>query len=125
MRLRERLIHSQPMFTATSVPGPADRPVPTYQIRDWRHARLIFAGRFKRRDYFPAFQFENGRPKAAVEQVLKLLNLVRPIDNWRVMFWFFSANAWLDRNVSPVEAIDMNHEAVFAAAFHANDQISD
>lgn len=122
---RERLIHTEPMFTANSVPGPADRPVPTYQMRDWRHARFIFAVRFKRRDYFPAFQFDSGRPKAVVGRVLKLLNLVRPIDNWYVMYWFFSANAWLDDGASPVDTMEKNQRAVIEAAFHANDQISD
>lgn len=114
-----------PTFTAKSVPGPADRPVPASQIRDWRHQRLIFAARYKRRDYFPAFQFENGRPKPIVGRLLHLLLLVRPDDNWFCFYWFVGANAWLEGDASPSAIMDTDQDAVTVAALRANDRISD
>jgi hypothetical protein len=70
MQYREKLVHEEPMFTANAVPGPRDRPVACSEIRRLRRQRMIFGVRFKRRDYFPAFQFRNGMPKPIVGRAL-------------------------------------------------------
>lgn len=125
MQTRDTLVHCEPMFTANSVPGPTDRPVSATLIRRWRHQNAIFGARYKRRDYFPAFQFEHGRPKPIVDRLLNLLHLVRPEDNWFCLYWFVGANAWLEGDASPSAVMDTNEEAVIEAALHANDRISD
>jgi hypothetical protein len=125
MQTRGTLVHREPMFTANSVPGPVDRPVPATLIRRWRSRRAIFGVRYRLRDYFPAFQFENGNPKPIVGRLLNLLQLVRPEDNWFCLYWFVGANAWLDGDASPLSVMAIDEDAVTEAASHANDRISD
>ena len=125
MRTRGVLIHREPTFTAVSVPGEADRPVPSSSIRRWRRRRMIFGVRYKRRDYFPAFQFRDGNPKPIVGRLLNILHLVRREDNWFLFYWFVGANAWLEPYATPSSLMDANEEAVIEAAEHANDRISD
>jgi hypothetical protein len=125
MQPRGALVHREPMFTANSVPGPIDRPVPATLIRHWRSRRSIFGVRYRRRDYFPAFQFASGAPKPIVGRLLNLLHLVRREDNWFCLYWFVGANAWLEGDASPYVVMDTDEDAVTEAALHANDQISD
>lgn len=125
MQLRDKLIHGEPMFTANSVPGTADRPIPSSEIRRLRRRRMIFGVRYKGRDYFPAFQFQNGLPKSIVGRVLSLLHLVRREDNWFTFYWFVGANSWLEDSATPLSVMDSDEDAITEAAIHANDQISD
>jgi hypothetical protein len=125
MRTRGLLVHQQPVFTANSVPGQADRPIPASSIRKWRRRRLIFGARYKGRDYFPAFQFSDGHPKPIVGRVISILDLVRREDNWFLFYWFVGANGWLEEGETPSNVMDSDAEAVIEAAVHANDQTSD
>jgi hypothetical protein len=125
MRVRERLVHQEPMFTANSVPGARNRPIASGEIRRLRRNRMIFGVRFKRRDYFPAFQFREGAPKPIVGRLLNILRIVRPEDDWFALYWFVGANAWLDSDETPSSVMDSNEEAVIEAASHAHDRISD
>jgi len=125
MQVRENLVHEEPMFTANAVPGPRDRPVACSEIRRLRRRREIFGVRFKRRDYFPAFQFRHGVPKPIVRRLLNHLRTVRREDDWLVLYWFVGANAWLNPNEAPSSVMDSNEEAVIEAAIHAHDRISD
>jgi hypothetical protein len=120
--VRGTVVFSVPMFTANSVPGSGNRPLKTSHIRDWRRKRLIFGARYKGRDYFPAFQFNNGQPKPIIAEVLRLL---QPADNWQTMFWFYGANVWVDEDQQPFTALESNPEAVIEAACHATESISD
>jgi hypothetical protein len=125
MQLREKLVHEEPMFTANSVPGPRDRPVASSEIRRLRRQRIIFGVRFKRRDYFPAFQFRQGEPKPIVGRLLHILRIARREDDWFALYWFVGANGWLDPDETPSSVMDSNEEAVIEAAIHAHDRISD
>lgn len=125
MQTRGVLIYQQPTFTANSVPGYANRPVSTSLVRLWRRRRLIFGARYKGRDYFPAFQFSDGRPKAVIGRLLNILQLVPREDDWFLFYWFVAPNAWLDEDATPSSVMDSNEEAVIEAAERANDQISD
>lgn len=122
LAVRIAIVFQLPMFTANSVPGPNDRPVPATLIRRWRRERRIFGARFRGRDYFPAFQFENGQPRPWVRQVLELLH---PFTNWETMFWFAGANGWLENGAAPVSVLGQDVDAIIEAARHANDRISD
>lgn len=125
MATRGRLIHTEPTFATTSVPGSDGRPVSAQLIRHWWRRRLIFGARYTRRDYFPAFQFSGGRPKPIVGRLLEILNVVRREDNWFLFYWFVAANAWLEGDAAPYAVMDADEEAVIEAALHANDRISD
>lgn len=119
---RGTVVFTVPMFAANSVPGPGNRPLSASLIRAWRRQRLLLGARYKGRDYFPAFQFENAQPKPIMAEVLRLL---APADNWQTMFWFYAANAWVGEDQQPFTALDSHPEAVIEAARHANDVISD
>jgi hypothetical protein len=125
MPIRDLLIHKEPMFTANAVPGQEERPLPSRVIRDWRRRRLIFGVRYKSRDYFPAFQFRDGRPKSIIGRLVNLLRLARREDNWFLLYWFVGANRWLESDAAPVGVMDSNEDAVTEAALHAKDPTGD
>lgn len=60
----------------------------------WKKEGKTFAIRLGRRDLYPAFQFQEGKPRTMVRDVLAAL----PSDmtDWQKAFWFASGNGWLD-----------------------------
>jgi hypothetical protein len=107
------------------------------QIEQWREAGRIFSVSFEGKELYPAFLFENGRPKEVVARVLNLLREDRPpseaetpYSDWGTLCWFVGANAWLEGQTplegdTPVNQMDSNPDAVVYAASHARDRISD
>jgi hypothetical protein len=59
-----------------------------------------------------AFQFADGRPRAAIRRVLRALP--EGMTPWQVAFWFASGNGWLE-GAAPQDRLD-EVEAVTAAA---------
>ena len=121
LRLRDQLFCEIPAQTIGSIPGQASHHVAATVVRRWRRRGHVFAFRYKRRDYFPEFQFDDGMPKPIVGRVLEL---VRPIDGWEALYWFVAANAWLDGKC-PLECLESDPVGVIEAAIHVNDKVSD
>ena len=78
----------------------------------WKKEGKTFAVRLGRRDHFPAFQFVDGKPHAALRDVLGAL----PADMtaWQKAFWFASGNGWLDGD-EPQRRLDDAEHVVQAA----------
>ena len=74
----------------------------------------IFAVQHRGSEYFPAFQFQDGRPHPTVKPVLAALPA--SLSPWQRAFWFVSANGWLADRV-PAEMLD-DATPVIAAAQH-------
>jgi len=83
----------------------------------WKSQEAIFGVRRLGRDRYPAFQFQDGRPRKVIGRVLKALP--RGMSPWQIAFWFTSPNGWLD-GARPMDRL-VDEEAIVAAAVHEGD----
>lgn len=80
----------------------------------WKKARRIFGVRVSGREAYPAFQFQEGRPRPVIGKILAALP--EEITGWQCALWFSGPNGWLDGQ-TPVEKLG-DQSAVVAAAKH-------
>lgn len=78
----------------------------------WKKAGRIFGVPWKDGDLYPAFQFEEGRPRGIIARVLAALPA--RMTPWQTAFWLTSGNSWLD-GATPASMLDAG-DAVVAAA---------
>ncbi len=80
--------------------------------RRWKRQGRILAVRRSGGDVYPAFQFEDDRPRPAIRDVLAAL----PdwMGCWQTAFWFASGNGWLGGE-TPADRLDDPEEVVRAA----------
>lgn len=88
---------------------------------NWRKRRQVFAvphpdKTARDRDVYPAFQFEDGRPFKAVQQVLEAFGGRK--DGWKLALWFTSNNGALPDSSRPVDLLASDPQAVIEAARH-------
>ncbi len=83
----------------------------------WKGQQAMFGVRRLGRDRYPAFQFQDGRPRKVIGKVLKALP--EGMSPWQVAFWFSSPNGWLDGD-KPMERL-AHEDAIVAAATHEGD----
>ena len=85
----------------------------------WKGQEAIFGVRRLGRDRYPAFQFQDGRPRKVIGKVLKALP--RGMSPWQVAFWFSSPNGWLN-GARPMDRL-VDEDAIVAAAVHEGDDV--
>jgi len=114
---RKRLLDEFGAFTSAEI---AELAGSTAENRSatanrWRQERRIFGVRHHDAVYYPGFQFgEDGRPLAAVRDVLKVLSPQGPTD-WEIALWFTATASSLgDRR--PVDLLREDPDAVVEAA---------
>lgn len=78
----------------------------------WKKAGDIFSVHHRGTEYFPAFQFRDGRPHPTIKRVLAALP--DGMSPWQRAFWFVSTNGWLG-DKAPAGMLD-DPDAVIAAA---------
>lgn len=86
---------------------------------NWKKRRRVFAvphpdRALRERDVYPAFQFEDGKPLAVVQQVLDAFGGRK--SPWKLALWFTSANGWLPDSARPVDLLTQDPAAVAEAA---------
>lgn len=77
----------------------------------WKGEGKIFSIRFGGREVYPAFQFEDGRPRSALRPTLKELG---SRSGWQTAFWFVTPNSWLGGH-APIDRLE-DAEGLAAAA---------
>ena len=78
----------------------------------WKKEGKTFAVRLGRRDLYPAFQFQDGKPRTVVHDVLSALP--SNMTPWQTAFWFASGNGWLDGD-EPQHRLEDGNRVVEAA----------
>ena len=78
----------------------------------WKREGKLFAVRLRGADLYPAFQFEDGSPRAVIKKVLAALQ--KDMSGWQVAMWFASGNGWLDGDPPQERLLEPN--AVIDAA---------
>jgi hypothetical protein len=112
--LRARYLETVPTYTAAELHAQAGSAAANRSALafNWKKEGRVFAIPYKGTDRFPAFQFAEGRPRAAIRPVLSALPAT--MTPWQIAFWFASGNGWLD-DAAPEDRLD-DVEAVVAAA---------
>ncbi len=114
LTLRRTYVTETPMLTAAEIhlaSGLRSRNTSEPASR-WKAEGKTFALRMEGRNYYPAFQFEDGSPRPAVGAVLA--ELPATITPWQTALWFASANGWLDGD-RPQDRLDDDALVVQAA----------
>ena len=121
LALRDRFVAETSPLTSAEVAalaGHRSRNVYATAAR-WRKSGDIFSVHHRGTEYYPAFQFRDGRPHPAVAKVLAALP--ETMSPWQRAFWFVSANGWLN-DATPADMLD-DTDAVVAASRHERDEV--
>lgn len=113
--LRIRFMENFDTFTSAEIAELANRTevanVHNLASR-WKSAKKIFAVDWQGQQRFPAFQFDHGKPRKVIREVLGVLD--GSLGPWETAFWFVSSNKWLDGK-APVSLLDDENAVVRAA----------
>ena len=113
-RRRAQFLTSQPLLTAREIAEQAGHQAGNVSATAsrWKSAGRIFSLSTPEGDQYPAFQFDDGKPRSEVARVLEALP--KTMSGWQIAFWFTSANPSLDMRV-PADCLT-DIDAVVAAA---------
>lgn len=121
LELRDRFISEVPQLTSAEIGAKAGLQTknPYATAARWKKNGEIFSVLHRGTEYYPAFQFRDGRPHPAIKKVLKALPA--HLSGWQKAFWFVSTNGWLG-DKAPVDVLD-NAKAVTEAAEHEGQEV--
>jgi hypothetical protein len=114
LELRDRFIGEVPQLTSAEIGAQAGLKTknPYATAARWKKAGEIFSVQHRGKEYFPAFQFREGRPHPTVKKAFAALP--PRLSAWQRAFWFVSSNGWLG-DKAPAGVLD-DPQAVVAAA---------
>lgn len=81
----------------------------------------IFSVEHRGTEYFPAFQFQDDRPRRAIKAALAALP--QSLSAWQRAFWFVPANGWFN-DEAPVDMLDSPGEVAAAAEQERQEMVS-
>ncbi|MDE0033763.1 MAG: hypothetical protein OXU75_11585 [Deltaproteobacteria bacterium] len=87
---------------------------PSEPASRWKRQGKIFGVPVGRADRYPAFQFNEGRPRPEIGRVLAALPA--SMSPWQIAFWFASGNGWIANDAAPQDALDDMAGMLAAAA---------
>ena len=119
--LRDRFVATTSPLTSAAVAARAGHGGrnPYATAARWKKAGDIFSVHHRGTEYFPAFQFREGRPHPTVKPALAALPA--NLSPWQRAFWFVSTNGWLG-DESPADRLD-DAAAVLAAARREGEEV--
>jgi ribosomal 50S subunit-recycling heat shock protein len=114
LKLRDRFVAEEAVLTSLDVGERSGHQSgnPYATAARWKKAGMIFSINHRGAEYFPAFQFRDGRPHPAIAKVLA--TLPRKLTPWQIAFWFVSTNGWLDGD-APKDRLEDVGKVVAAA----------
>ena len=114
LELRDRFVHEVPQLTSIEISrksGAGAKNEYATAAR-WKKSGDIFSVQHRGKEFYPAFQLQDGRPHPAVRAVL--VALPPSMTAWQKAFWFVSSNGWLE-DKAPVNLLDDQNALVDAA----------
>ena len=121
LELRDRFIAQTSPLTSAQVGEQAGHRSsnPYATAARWKKAGDIFSVHHRGTEYFPAFQFREGRPHPTVKKVLAVLP--ESLSSWQRALWFVSTNGWLGGK-APADLLD-DPDAIVAVAQHEGQEV--
>jgi hypothetical protein len=114
LELRDRFIADVPQLKSADIGARAGLQTknPYATAARWKKTGEIFSVQHRGTEYFPAFQFRDGRPHPTVKKALAALP--SNLSAWQRAFWFVSTNGWLS-DKAPADILDKPDAVVTAA----------
>jgi hypothetical protein len=114
LELRDRFVAQVHQLTSAEVGEQAGLRTknPYATAARWKKSGDIFSVQHRGKEYFPAFQFREGRPHPTIKRALAALP--SRLSSWQRAFRFVSTNGWLG-DKAPADMLD-DSQAVVAAA---------
>ena len=121
LELRDRFVAEVPQLTSAEIHAQAGLMTknPYATAARWKKSGDIFSVQHRGKEYFPAFQFREGRPHPTIKKALAALP--PRLSSWQRAFWFVSTNGWLD-DKAPADALD-DPQSVIAAADREGEEV--
>jgi len=121
LELRDRFVADVLQLTSAEIGAQAGLRTknPYATAARWKKTGDIFSVQHRGKEYFPAFQFREGRPHPTVKKALAALPL--RLSSWQRAFWFVSTNGWLS-DKAPADMLD-DPKAVVAAAQREGEEV--
>lgn len=121
LELRDRFVAEVPQLTSAEIGAQAGLKTknPYATAARWKKTGDIFSVQHRGKEYFPAFQFREGRPHPTVKKVLAVLP--PRLSAWQRAFWFVSTNGWIG-DKAPIDVLD-DPQAVVAAAEREGEEV--
>jgi hypothetical protein len=121
LELRDRFVAEIPQLTSAEIGAQAGLKTknPYATAARWKKSRDIFSVQHRGKEYFPAFQFREGRPHPTIKKALA--TLPSRLSSWQRAFWFVSTNGWLD-DKAPADVLD-DPQSVVAAAEREGEEV--
>jgi hypothetical protein len=122
LELRDRFIAAVRQLTSAEVGAQAGLKTknPYATAARWKKTGDIFSVQHRGTEFFPAFQFRDGRPHPTVKKTLTALP--PRLSSWQRAFWFVSTNGWLG-DKAPADVLD-DPKAVVAAAEREGEEVA-
>ncbi|WP_087000943.1 hypothetical protein [Rhizobium sullae] len=121
LELRDRFVHELPQLSSIDVgkqSGSSAKNSYATAAR-WKKNGEIISVQHRGSEFFPAFQFQDGRPHPTIKQVLAALP--QSMTAWQKALWFVSSNGWLE-DAAPIDLLD-NADALVAAAKNEHEEV--
>jgi hypothetical protein len=114
LELRDQFIAEVPQLTSAEIRAQAGLKTknPYATAARWKKSGDIFSVQHRGKEYFPTFQFREGRPHPTIKKALAALP--PRLSSWQRAFWFVSTNGWLD-DKAPADVLDDPRSVVAAA----------
>jgi hypothetical protein len=90
-----------------------DTTNPHATVSRWLHEGRVFAVDSGHGRLFPAFQFEDGKPRPVIGRILAALD--GQLSGWAPLLWFTASNGYLE-GARPVDRLGTDPDDVVAAA---------
>jgi len=121
LELRDRFVAEVPQLTSAEIGAQAGLKTtnPYATAARWKKAGGIFSIQHRGKEYFPAYQFREGRPHPTIKKALAALPA--RLSAWQRAFWFVSTNGWLD-DKAPIDVLD-DPQAIVAAAKREDEEV--
>jgi hypothetical protein len=105
LELRDRFIAEVPQLTSAEIGAHAGLRTknPYATAARWKKNGDIFSVQHRGVEYFPSFQFRDGRPHPTIRKVLDALPAY--LSAWQKALWFVSTNGWLG-DEAPTSLLD-------------------
>ena len=122
LELRDRFVAKVPQFTSAEVGTNAGLKTknPYATAARWKKTGDIFSVQHRGTEFYPAFQFREGRPHPTVKKALAALS--PRLSSWQRAFWFVSTNGWLG-DKAPADMLD-DQKAIVAAAEREGEEVA-
>ncbi|MBB3394873.1 MULTISPECIES: hypothetical protein [unclassified Rhizobium] len=121
LALRDRFVQELPQLNSIDVgkqSGSSAKNSYATAAR-WKKNGEIISVQHRGSEFFPAFQFQDGRPHPTIKQVLAALP--QSMTAWQKALWLVSSNGWLE-DAAPIDLLD-NADALVAAAKKEHEEV--